>query len=98
MNIINCDATAMKEAGQNLAKISDEYLELIQSFSERFRKISSVTGEWTGEGAELFCKSIQNEDIEKLKNFGFRMKQYGNILIQNGLMLEETIMKGKLDE
>ena len=93
---IKADTTKMREYGNDVLKLTDEYLNLVNDLFIRLSYIPTKTKERIGIGAENFISNITQYDKHQLVQLGDTLEKYGKFLIQNADYLENFANKNKV--
>lgn len=87
---VNVDTSKLREAGNEIIKLSSELNDNVNGLFERLAKMPVVTREWVGESATEFAR-LANIDKINYQNLRNSVYNYGRFLIISADQLERAI-------
>lgn len=91
---INCDTKKIKNCGEDIITLSDDFNQLIDTLFKRIDSINKVDDGWHGEDADKYVTTVL-KDKEIYTLFYNQLKEYGNTYIKAAEILDNTIKKDK---
>jgi len=89
MTKLSIETQKVKQCGEDIMKLSEEYLRLIHDFYKRIADIPTVTGEWRGVAAEKFA-AIASLEEPMYKDLGDAIREYGATMKMYASMIKST--------
>ena len=77
---INYDTAKISALGENLIKLSEDYISLVTSLQARIQKMPNITKEWVGPAAERFV-AVVNVEMNNYIELGQALSTYGPSLL-----------------
>lgn len=87
MIYVKHDTNKIKECGQEIIDLANQYETLINSIFERLNNIDEA---WRGDDANKFISEISSEENQYIK-FGNSLKQYGKALTEVSESVKKTV-------
>ena len=78
---VNVDTDKMREIGNNIISLSNEYTNVINELHNRLMNVSN-TGEWSGVSADKFIEA-KRLSKESYISLGRQLRRYGEVLVQS---------------
>ena len=91
MSNINYDTRRVRQLGENLIKLSNDYISLINALNTRLQQMPNGTGEWMGPSAERFVNLVYGE-MRDYVALGNTISSYGNSLLIAAENVEKTFV------
>lgn len=87
MAYIKTDTTKLKEHGENINKLVDEYDDIINDLFKKIKQSNKENGAIFSTSADAYIEALMKRK-EKYVNLGKNLKKYGNSLILYANSLE----------
>jgi len=90
---INYDTVKIRELGNNIIKLSQDYTSLITAMQDRMQKVPNSTREWVGPASERFATLAQTE-LSAYSELAPTISAYGSALLAVADNIENAINQG----
>jgi len=87
---INYDTVRIRELGNNIIKLSQDYALLMSSLQSRLEKVPTNSKEWVGPAAEKFI-AITNSELSSYSELSELIATYGSSLLTTANNIETAI-------
>ena len=89
---LNVDTTKLREAGNEIIKLSNEFNSNVNDLFDRLVKMPIVSNEWVGESAQEFSRIANVEKIDYM-NLRKSLYSYGKFLVDTAEDIERAIQE-----
>lgn len=87
MIYVKHDTNKIKECGQEIISLANQYENLI---NEIFERLNNIDEAWRGDDANKFINEIKSEENQYIR-FGNSLKQYGTALTEVSENVKKTV-------